>query len=270
MALTEFQRNICRIIAQSRLDSGESYVAGASALNSYTGLHRVSRDIDLFHDSIEAVQDSWNRDRDLLSKRGYAIDTTIERAGYVEAVIAQSEDHVVMQWTADSAFRFFPLVSHEDFGLTLHPFDLATNKVLALVGRLEVRDWVDVMACYDRIQKLGYLAWAAPGKDPGVGPAMIIEQAGRSARYSADEVASLEFEGKAPDAVIMSQRWKAMLQEAQMLIELLPPDEVGTCLLDVEGALYQGGLDALHRALANGHLRFHRGCMRGAYPSFAK
>lgn len=58
MALTEFQRNICRVIAQSRLDSGESYVAGASALNSYTGLHRVSRDIDLFHDSVDAVQDS--------------------------------------------------------------------------------------------------------------------------------------------------------------------------------------------------------------------
>lgn len=36
-------------------------------------------------------------------------------------------------------------MEHEDLGLTLHPFDLATNKVLALVGRLEVRDWVDVL-----------------------------------------------------------------------------------------------------------------------------
>ena len=32
-------------------------------------------------------------------------------------------------------------------GLALHPFDLATNKVLALVGRLEARDWVDVLTC---------------------------------------------------------------------------------------------------------------------------
>jgi hypothetical protein len=39
---------------------------------------------------------------------------------------------VTIEWTRDSAFRFFPLVGHDDFGLVLHPFDLATNKVLAL------------------------------------------------------------------------------------------------------------------------------------------
>jgi hypothetical protein len=48
------------------------------------------------------------------------------------------------------------LVEHEELGLVLHPFDLATNKVLALVGRLEVRDWVDVIECNDRIQPFGY------------------------------------------------------------------------------------------------------------------
>jgi len=39
--------------------------------------------------------------------------------------------------------------------LALHPFDLATNKVLALVGRLEVRDWVDVIECDRRLQPFG-------------------------------------------------------------------------------------------------------------------
>src|SRR5262245_44561303 len=33
-------------------------------------------------------------------------------------------------------YRFFPLLEHPDFGLTLHPFDLASNKVLGLAGRL--------------------------------------------------------------------------------------------------------------------------------------
>jgi hypothetical protein len=31
------------------------------------------------------------------------------------------------------------LVEHDGLGLTLHPFDLATNKVLALVGRVRGR-----------------------------------------------------------------------------------------------------------------------------------
>lgn len=51
----------------------------------------------------------------------------------------------------DSANRFFPLQPHEDLGLTLHPFDLATDKVPALVGRLEVRDWIDVIASHEHL-----------------------------------------------------------------------------------------------------------------------
>jgi hypothetical protein len=34
----------------------------------------------------------------------------------------------------------------------LHPFDLATNKVLALVGRVEPRDFVDTLTCADELQ----------------------------------------------------------------------------------------------------------------------
>jgi hypothetical protein len=68
--------------------------------------------------------------------------------------------------------------------LALHPFDLATNKVLALVGRLEPRDFIDTLTCDRQVQPLGYLAWASSDKDPGFSPVAILEQAGRGARYS--------------------------------------------------------------------------------------
>ncbi len=74
----------------------------------------------------------------------------------------------------------FPLVEHEDFGLTLHPYDLATNKVLAMVGRLEARDWIDVISAHERVQHLGLLLWGACGKDPGFGPGAILNHARRS------------------------------------------------------------------------------------------
>ncbi len=111
---------------------------------------------------------------------------------------------MILEWVCDSAYRFFPLVEHPDFGLTMHPFDLATNKVLALVGRLEVRDWIDTMACGNRLQPLGYLAWAATGKDPGYSPALLLAEARRSTRYSAAEIAALAFEGPPPDAAELS------------------------------------------------------------------
>jgi hypothetical protein len=266
MALTEFQRAICRLIARQRLESGESYVAGAVALNTLTGATRISRDIDLFHDTTEAVAASWKADRDLLESHGYHIHTQREREAFVEAEVSNEGQSIVMQWAADSAFRFFPLAAHEDFGLTLHPFDLATNKVLALVGRLEARDWVDVINCHETIQRLGYLAWAASGKDPGFSPGAILEQAGRSARYSAREIAALSFAGPAPDAAELSRRWHAMLNEARALVMALPPTEIGKCVLDEDGKLFIGDPEQLRAALLERKVRFHEGRIHGALP----
>jgi hypothetical protein len=166
MAVTEFQRAICRLFARSRIEQGDSYVAGGVALNTLIGAPRVSRDIDLFHDTREALAVTWESDRKQLLSHGYELEIRRERPTFVEAVARKEGDAVVLEWLCDSAYRFFPLVEHPDFGLTLHPFDLATNKVLALVGRLEVRDWVDTMMCSERLQHLGLLAWAACGKDP--------------------------------------------------------------------------------------------------------
>jgi hypothetical protein len=266
MALTEFQRSVCRLIARRRVESGESYVAGGVALNTLTGADRVSRDIDLFHDTAESVTSSWEADRALLATNGYHVDAQRERTAFVEAVVSRGPGSVVVQWVADSAFRFFPLVEHEDFGLVLHPFDLATNKVLALVGRVEARDWVDVIHCHDRIQRLGYLAWAACGKDPGFSPPSILDQAGRSARYSAAEISALAFAGPTPDAGDLSRRWHAMLDEARGLVSALPAGEAGKCVLDARGELFAGNLVELRAAVAAGTLRFHEGRLRGTLP----
>jgi hypothetical protein len=69
MALTKFQRELCRVLAQQRIASGESYVAGGAALNELRNTPRVSRDIDLFHDTAEAVSATWEADRQLLVAR---------------------------------------------------------------------------------------------------------------------------------------------------------------------------------------------------------
>ena len=266
MALTEFQRTICRLIAHQRVMTGESYIAGAGALNQAINASRISRDIDVFHDTAEAVSRSWDADRQLLRSNGYELGDVKERTGFVEAAISKGTDTVVMQWTADSAFRFFPLVEHADFGLTLHPFDLATNKVLALVGRLEARDWIDVINCHRAIQSLGYLAWAASGKDPGLSPSAILNQAGRSARYSSQEIALLSFDGAAPDATALSRDWHAMLDEAREIISALPATQVGKCVIDNEGYLYRGPIVKVQQKIERGNVRFHEGRIHGSLP----
>jgi hypothetical protein len=264
MALTELQRNICRVIAENRISSGESYVAGAAALNELIQAPRVSRDVDLFHDTEQALQSSWDADRRLLEEHRFQVRVLRERPFFVEAQISRGDESVLLQWARDSAYRFFPLVYHQELGLVLHPFDLATNKVLALVGRLEVRDWVDVIECSERIQPFGYLTWAACGKDPGFSPQAILEHAGRSGRYSAEEVLELSFQGESPDAAALSKRWHSALDEAKEIIEMLSPEELGKCVLSREGTLYKGDASELKNDC--GSLRYHSGSIRGALP----
>jgi hypothetical protein len=267
MALTDLQRTICRLIAENRIASGESYVAGGVALAELTGASRISRDIDLFHDTDEALDASWRADRRLLEEHGFSVALLRERPSFVEAEVGRQGDCVRMEWARDSSFRFFPLVRHPDLGLTLHPFDLATNKVLALVGRLEVRDWIDVITSDQRIQPLGYLAWAASGKDPGFSPRSILEQAARTGRYSAVDVGQLAFAGEPPDAAALSRTWRAMLSEATEVTDVLPPEHVGTCVLTDAGELCRATAADLHAWLEQSKVAFHAGRIRGALPA---
>ena len=171
-----------------------------------------------------------------------------------------------MQWARDSAYRFFPLLRHAELGLTLHPFDLATSKVLALMSRAEPRDFVDTLTCDRALQPLGYLAWAACGKDPGFGPAAILDLAARTARYSEIELAGLDFEGTPPTASDLSRRWHAALEAAREVVDLIPPKEAGLAVLGKNGALFRGDPNALLSALAEDGLVYHPGSIRGAFP----
>lgn len=266
MGLSAFQRGVCRLLAQNRIRSGESYLAGGATLNELLHAPRLSRDLDVFHDTEEALAAAWQADRSLLTGADYDVHVFRERPGFVEAEVRRGDNEVLLEWARDSAFRFFPLVEHDDLGLTLHPFDLATSKVLALVGRLEPRDFVDTLACDGQIQPLGLLAWAASGKDPGFSPAAILEEAARASRYSAEELSGLDFEGTPPDPKELSRQWRNLLEVARQVVALLPPDQAGRAVLDSSGTPFRGGVDALREALRAGGLLFHPGSIRGAWP----
>ncbi len=266
MALSLFQRDVCQLLASNRLQNGESYFAGGATLNELLAAPRVSRDLDVFHDTEEALSASWQADRALLAGEGYEVRVFRDRPGLIEAEVRRGDDAVRMEWARDSAYRFFPLVQHRDLGLVLHPFDLATSKILALVGRVELRDFVDTLTCDRLVQPLGYLAWAACGKDPGFSPSSILEEAARTARYSDEEFRALDFSGDPPDPRELSRLWRAQLASARSIVELLPAEAAGRAVLDDEGRLFRGDAAGLPDALACGRLTFHPGSIRGAFP----
>ena len=266
MALSEHQVAVLRILADRRKTGGESYVAGGVALNQALGAPRVSRDIDLFHDTDEALAVSWAKDREVLQAGGFSVDPVRESAAFVEALAGRNGERVLIQWARDSAYRFFPLMEDAILGLTLHPLDLATNKVLALAGRLEPRDWVDMLECHVRLQPLGYLLWAACGKDPGYTPDFLLGEAARQ-RYAQMELDALAFEGTPPDAADLGRRWKVAVAEARELIAALPTEEAGCCVLGTDGTPYGGNSDDLRRDLPGGRISFHSGRICGVWPA---
>ena len=268
MALTDYQRGILALLAAERIVRQESYLAGGAALTAAVASPRISRDIDLFHDTREALLATWDDDRRILTSRGYGIDVKRQLPGFIEAIVSKGGSAVIVEWAVDSAFRFFPLVQDTTSLPTLHPFDLATNKTLALIGRLEPRDWIDLIACHEHIQPLGFFCWAACGKDPGTNPSLIVNEAARSGRYTQVEIDGLSFAEAAPVAAELSGKWKAMLTEARAIISALPAEEVGTCVLGADGQLFRGVAKRLTDALALGALRFRRGSIRGSIPRF--
>jgi hypothetical protein len=160
MALAALQRRVCLLLADERKRSGESYVAGGVALNeTVAGARRsaLARHRSVPRHRSRAGRHVGERSRGARAA-GLRVEPVRELPAFVEARVSDATETVLVEWAQHSAFRFFPLVEHETFGLTLHPLDLATNKLLAIVGLREVRDWVDIVKCHDDVQPLGYLA----------------------------------------------------------------------------------------------------------------
>ena len=67
MAITPFQRQICRLIANARKENGASYIAGGVSLNALTKAPRISHDIDIFNDTLDALLAGWENDRAISS-----------------------------------------------------------------------------------------------------------------------------------------------------------------------------------------------------------
>lgn len=232
MPLGEFEREVLRLIARNR--NPDSFIAGATVLHQSPTSPRASRDVDVFHDTIESLARSVEVDTALLRAEGYEVELGREQETFRRALVRGAGRGTKLEWVFDSAFRFFPIEPDDDLGWRLNFWDAATNKTLALFGRHEFRDFVDVHYLHHHHLHFGALVWAASGKDGGLTPQMILEWTKRQAFYTPEQVKEVQAT-KPVDLVQMRRDWLGMVTEAEALLEKLPPAEMGCLYLDATG-----------------------------------
>lgn len=226
MPLTELQNQIAKLLSKNR--STDSHLAGGAALHFQPNSMRYSNDLDYFHDSIERVSTAFEKDQKDLEQAGYRVVIEIKQPGYIRAQVFLDQKATKVEWAHDSEWRFLPIVQHENLGYVLHPMDLAINKVLALAGRNEPRDFLDVLHVHDHVLPLGALCWAAAGKDPGFTPLSLLDLLRRRGKFQQEDFNRLKL--KQPvDLTILKTKWMRVLDEAQEFINQRPSKEVG-CL----------------------------------------
>jgi len=156
MPISEIQAAVLRQIAANR--SPESYLAGATVIHRDADTPRYSQDLDFFHDLADSIAQSADRDAATLREAGYDVRWLMRAPTFHRAVVTVGRQQLKIEWAQDSAFRFFPVQKDERFGYRLHDADAAVNKVLALAGRDEIRDFVDVLHLHRNYLSLGAMA----------------------------------------------------------------------------------------------------------------
>lgn len=226
MPQTVIQKEVLKLLAGNR--QPESHLAGGTAINRSSASPRYSADLDFFHDAAENARLSAEKDAALLIQNGYDVEWSLREANMHRAFIRHGADGLKLEWCHDSAFRFFPVQADAEVGYCLHTADLATNKALALAGRAEIRDFIDILFLDESYLSVGAVCWAACGKDQGFTPRSLLDFANRHMKFRAEDLAR-ENLARPIDLMQLKEAWLKAVDQAETLFARLPLAEVG-CL----------------------------------------
>lgn len=180
--LTPLQQQVAEIIAG--LEEAEGFaLAGGAALIARGDVQRQTRDLDFFGltpDAVDRLVPAVDR---ALRAAGLTVHQIQENPGFARLVVESADDRTTVDLAADA--RLFPAEPARP-APTLSGEELAVDKVLALFGRAEARDFIDLMAVEPHYG-LDRLCRLAAEKDRGFSPAIFAEMLGRFGRLRREE-----------------------------------------------------------------------------------
>ena len=180
--LSPLQERIARIIAG--LSEAEDFaLAGGGALIVRGDIDRKTRDLDFFGLSAAAVDRLVPVAELALREVSLRVTRVQEGPGFARFVIEDEDDRTELDLASDA--RLFPADRGPGFQI-LSAEELAADKLLAVFGRAEARDFVDLEALEDRFG-LDRLFELAGEKDRGFEPTVFAEMMDRFGRLGRAE-----------------------------------------------------------------------------------
>jgi hypothetical protein len=187
--LSPLQERVAEVIAS--LEEAEGFaLAGGAALILRGDVQRETRDLDFFGLTPEAVDRLVPAVDRALKAAGLTVHHLQQNPGFARLVVEGEGDRTEVDLGADA--RLFPAEPGQPAPL-LSGEELAVDKLLALFGRAEARDFVDLLAIEPRYG-LERLCRLAAEKDRGFTPAVLADMLGRFRRlpqreFELDDVA---------------------------------------------------------------------------------
>ncbi|HWF21270.1 MAG TPA: nucleotidyl transferase AbiEii/AbiGii toxin family protein [Acidimicrobiales bacterium] len=180
--LSPFQERVAEIIAD--LDEAKEFaLAGGAALISRGDVDRQTRDLDFFGPTSASVDKLVPAVERVLRDAGMVVRGIQVNPGFARLVVEEHGDEAEVDLAADA--RLFP-AEPGPLVPTLAGKELAVDKVLAIFGRAEARDFIDLSAVEGRYG-IENLCELAADKDPGFTPIMFARMLSRFDRLGRQE-----------------------------------------------------------------------------------
>jgi hypothetical protein len=165
--LTSFQKRILKAFTEIE-ESKAFYLTGGTALSVFYLAHRLSEDFDLFTSKEPLIALVAQKFKSALDNLGIHVQVIRSFSSFWEAVAGEGEESFKIQLAYDSPFMLAALTERDN--LWIHSFeDIAAGKLLALYGRAEERDFIDIYCIVkDGKISLEQMIELAKKKDPGL------------------------------------------------------------------------------------------------------
>ncbi len=180
--LSALQRRVAAIFG-GLPEASDFVLAGGAALIAHGEINRRTRDLDFFTVDPPRVDQLVPVFEAAVRSAGLAVVEVQVVAGFARLVVADGAERTGVDIAADA--RLLP-AERSELGLVLSVEELAVDKVLAIFGRAEARDFIDLAVLEPRFG-LEHLFETAATKDAGFRPSVFIEMLGRIGRLTRDE-----------------------------------------------------------------------------------